>query len=140
MRAFAAVVLVGQAVLLVRGYSDPHKLFAFQPFDESSTWRAEIVRVSADGDRVPVGAPWPGGYDWDELVGWRVLQRPDATKHAYSGLDATVDFLDEALDWVADHTPDDHVTLYLEARVEGWRNTRGPELLVLRSHERDQAR
>ena len=48
-----------------------------------------------------------------------------------------VDFLDEALDWVADHTPDDTETAYLEATVTAYHNTRGPETHVLRSHRRD---
>ena len=61
-------------------------------------------------------------------------------KHAYSGLGATTDFLDKALDWVAAHTPDDHETQYLEATVTGFRNTRGPEQLVLRSAPRPEAR
>ena len=139
VRGFVALVLVGHALLLARGYSDPHKLFAFQPFNESSTWRADVVRVTADGERLPVGLAWPGGYDWDELVGWRVLQQPSAVRHAYSGLGASLDFLDEALDWVADHTPDDHHTLYLEARVEAWRNGRGPEVVVHRSELREEA-
>lgn len=139
MRGFVALVLAAQLVLMVRGYSDPHKLFAFQPFNESSTWSAGIVRVTADGDRIPISEPWPGGYDWDELVGWRVLQHPERQQHAYSGLDATTDFLAEALDWVADHTPDDHETAYLEATVTGFRNTRGPEHLVLRSAPREEA-
>jgi hypothetical protein len=133
------VVLLGQAALLVRSYADPHNFFGFQPFNESSTWRADIVRVTADGARIPIDQPWPGGYDWDDLVGWGVLQRPDRTEHAYSGLDATVDFLDKALDWVADHTPEDHETVYLEASVTGYRNTRGPETRVLRSHLREEA-
>jgi hypothetical protein len=140
VRAFVALVLVGQAALIVRGYWDPHKFFAFQPFNESSTWRADIVRVTADGERIPIEEPWPGGYDWDDLVGWGVLQDPEQQQHAYSGLDATTDFLGEALDWVADHTPDDHETSYLEARVTGYRNTEGPERLVLRSAPREEAR
>ena len=139
VRAFVAVVLVGQAALLVRGYADPHKLFAFQPFNESSTWRAEVVRVTADGRRVPIDEPWPGGYDWDELVAWGVLEQPSVLRHAYSGLGASLDFLDEALDWVADHTPEDTETLYLEAVTEGYRNTRGPEVEVLRSEPREEA-
>lgn len=139
VRGFVAVVLIGQAMLLVRSYWDPHNFFGFQPFNESSTWRADIVRVTADGRRIPVDEPWPGGYDWDELVGWGVLQDPDRLQHAYSGLDATVDFLGESLDWVADHTPDDAETLYLEADVTGFRNTRGPEHRVLRSDEREEA-
>lgn len=76
MRGFVAAVLLGQAALLVRGYSDPHKLFAFQPFNESSTWRADVVRVTVDGRRIPIEHEWPGGYRWDELVGWGVLERP----------------------------------------------------------------
>lgn len=139
VRAFVVIVLVGQAVLLVRSYTDPHNFFGFQPFNESSTWQAEIVRVTHDGERIPVDEHWPGGYDWDELVGWGVLQRPDRLKHAYSGLDASLDFLDESLDWVADHTPEDDETLYLEASVTGHRNTRGPEHRMLRSELREEA-
>jgi hypothetical protein len=139
VRAFVVVVLAGQAVLVVRSYWDPHNFFGFQPFNESSTWQADIVRVTADGRRIPIDEPWPGGYEWDELVGWGVLQGPDRLKHAYSGLDASLDFLDESLDWVADHTPDDTETLYLEADVTGFRNTRGPEHRVLRSATREEA-
>lgn len=140
VRGFVAVVLLGHALLLVRGYSDPHKLFAFQPFNESSTWRADVVRVTVDGRRVPIEEPWPGGYDWDELVRWGVVERPGTMRHAYSGLGASLDFFAESLDWVADHTPDDTETLYLEARTEAYRNTRGPEVLVLRSAAREEAR
>lgn len=140
VRAFVVVVLVGHAALLVRGYSDPHKFFAYQPFNESSTWRADIVRVTADGRRIPIEAPWPGGYDWDDLVRWGVLERPAERRHAYSGLGASLDFLDEALDWAADHTPEDTETLYLEATTEAYRNTRGPEVRVLRSDDREEAR
>ncbi len=140
VRGFVVVVLVGHGALLVRGYDDPHKFFAFQPFNESSTWRADIVRVTSDGRRVPIEQPWPGGYEWDELVDWGVLERPATMRHAYSGVGASLDFLDEALDWVADHTPDDDETLYLEATTEAYRNTRGPEVRVLRSHTREEAR
>lgn len=140
VRGFVVVVLVGHAALLVRGYWDPHKYFAYQPFNESSTWRADIVRVTSDGRRIPIEEPWPGGYDWDELVRWGVLERPDAMRHAYMGVGASVDFLDQALDWVADHTPDDHETLYLEATTEAYRNTRGPEVHVLRTEPREEAR
>lgn len=139
VRAFVAVVLVGQAGLIARSYADPHNFFGFQPFNESSTWRADIVRVTADGRRIPVSEPWPGGYDWDELVDWGVLAQPERLKHAYSGLDASLDFLDEALDWVADETPADTETHHLEATVTGHRNTRGPERRVLTSAVREEA-
>ena len=32
-------------------------------FPESSTWRAEILRVTADGQRIPIAEPW-AGYRW----------------------------------------------------------------------------
>ena len=52
------VVLLVQVGFALNGYRDPHKFFAFQPFNESSTWRADIVRVTWDGERVPVDEDW----------------------------------------------------------------------------------
>ena len=139
VRTFVAVVIIGQLFLVARSYDDPHNLFGFQPFNESSTWQVEIVRVTADGDAIPIDAPWPGGYDWDELVDWRTLQDLDrGQRHAYSGLGTMLDYLGEALDWVADNTPADDETAYLQATVVAYRNTRGPEIHVLRSHDRDR--
>lgn len=139
VRAFVALVLLGQTALVVNAYGDPHRRFGFQPFRESSTWEAEIVRVTADGREVGIDEPWPGGYRWDDLVGWSVLQRPDRRRHAYASFDSSVEHLSAALDWVADHTPLDTETVYLEARVEGTRNTRGPIRLTLRSETREEA-
>ena len=138
-RVFFVVVVLAQVALLGRSYVDPHNFFGFQPFNESSEWQAEIYRVTVDGDRIPIDEPWPGGYEWAELVGWRVLTNPGSRQHAYSGVDATLDFLDESLDWVADHTPLDTETLYLEADVTYWRNTRGPTEVVFRSDNRHEA-
>ncbi len=140
VRGFFAAVLLVQAGLIVRSYWDPHNFFGYQPFNESSEWRADIVRVTSDGRRVPISEAWPGGYRWNDLIGWGVLEDPGRRKHAYAGLGASLDFLDDSLDWVADHTPDDHETLYLEADVEGWHNTRGPQPRVLRSDVREEAR
>lgn len=133
--AFIAAVLAVQVGFALNGYRDPHKFFAFQPFNESSTWRADIVRVTWDGDRIPIGDAW-AGYEWDELVHMSALKRPDRLRHAYMGVGATVDFLDHALDWVATHTPRDAETRYLEATVTTFQNTRGPTVTVLRSVER----
>lgn len=130
-----AVAVSAQVGLALNGYRDPHKFFAFQPFNESSTWRADIVRVTWDGRRVPVEDDW-AGYEWDALVDMSALQRPEQLRHAYMGVDATVDFLDDALDWVAANTPADRATRYLEATVTYFRNTRGPEHVVLRSEDR----
>jgi hypothetical protein len=85
-----------------------------------------------------VGEPW-SGYRWDELVTSRGLAHPEIRHHADAGLDNQVAFLAAALDYVADHTPRDDETRYLEARVTTWHNTDAPEVSVLRSHERAPA-
>ena len=135
VKGFVATVLVAQLAFALNGYLEPHKFFAFQPFNESSTWKADIVRVTWSGERIPIDVAW-AGYQWDELVDMAALREPTRLRHAYMGVDATVDFLDDALDWVATHTPDDEETRYLEATVTYYENTRGPTVTVLRSVER----
>ncbi len=107
-------------------------------FPESSTWRADIVRVTADGRRVPVEQAW-SGYRWSELVPNVGLRHPGVRHHANAGLDNQLAFLDSALDWVADNTPRDAETRYLEARVTSWHNDDPPRVEVLRSDVRDSA-
>jgi hypothetical protein len=139
-QVFFVVVILAQAGLILRAYHDPHKFFGYQPFNESDTWRADVWRVTTDGDRIPVpGGDW-SGYDWDDLVGTPRLTDPGRLRHASAGAAATIDFLDEALDWVADHTPADRETRYLEAEVTWYHNTRGPFRTVLRSEPREEAR
>jgi hypothetical protein len=137
-RLIVALVVVVQLGLVVRGYRSDHKELAFQMFPESSTWRADIVRVEADGDRVPVDDDWMG-YRWSDLVDGRGLDAPGVRRHADAGLDNQLAFLDAALDWAAAHTPRDDRTLYLEAIVTVWHNTDPPEVVVLRSRDRDVA-
>jgi hypothetical protein len=138
-KACFVTVVALQVGFAVNGYHEPHKFFAFQPFNESSTWNAEIVRVTWDGERIPVEQRWGGrAYDWDTLVDMAALRNPDRQRHAYMGVGATLDFLDDALDWVATHTPADRETRYLEADVTYYENTRGPQTTVLRSVERER--
>lgn len=134
IQCLIVAVLATQVGFAVNGYRDEHKFFAFQPFNESSTWRADIVRVTWSGERVAVAEGW--AYDWNELVDMAALQGPSRQRHAYMGVGATIDFLDEALDWIARHTPEDRETRYLEATVTSYENTRGPTVTVLRSVER----
>jgi hypothetical protein len=134
---FVVGVLAVQVGFAINGYRDPHKFFAFQPFNESSTWRADIVRVTWDGERLPIDDGW-AGYRWSSLVDMPALNGYSRTRHASYGVDATLAYLDDALDWVATHTPADRDTRYLEATVTYRRNTRGPEVTVLRSAERDR--
>jgi len=133
------VAVVGvQLVLVARGYWSDHKEFAFQMFPESSTWEADIVRVTDDGRRVPIEQPW-AGYRWDDLVRDRGLSYPAVRHHADAGLENQLAFLDAALDWVAHNTPRDGETRYLEARVTSWHNDDPPAVEVMRSDEREGA-
>lgn len=136
-RRAAVVLVVGlQAAFLVRAAAgSDHKELAFRMFPEASTWQAEIVRVTADGRRVPVEEPW-AGYSWPELVPGLGLSHPGHRHHATAGVANQLAFLRSALDWVAGHTPDDLETRYLEARVTWWRNGRGPVSETFRSPER----
>lgn len=135
-RAVVAGVVALQAALVVRGLHSDHKEFAFRMFPESSTWRADVVRVTHDGRRVSIDEGWPGGYAWSQLVDSRGLSTPGVRRHADAGVANQLAFLDAALDWVATHTPRDAETRYLEARVTYWRNTDPPQTVVLRSDTR----
>ena len=138
-RVVVLAVVVLQLGFVVRGYWSDHKPFAFQMFPESSTWRADVVRVTADGRRVPVERPW-SGYRWDELVRDRGLGYPSVRHHADAGLDNQLAFLASALDWVAANTPRDHETRYLEARVTSWHNADPPRIKVFLSRVREGVR
>ena len=130
--------MVLQLGLIVRGYWSDHREFAFQMFPESSTWRAEVVRVTANGRRIPIERPW-SGYRWDELVQTRGLRFPSVRHHADAGLANQLAFLEAALEWVAANTPRDRETRFLEATVTSWRNADRPRVQVLRSRLRGGA-
>jgi hypothetical protein len=136
--AVVVAVVALQLGFIVRGYFSDHKEFAFQMFPESSTWRADVVRVTADGRQVPIEQPW-SGYRWAELVPNVGLRYPGIRHHANAGLDNQLAFLDSALDWVATNTPRDDETRYLEARVTAWHNDDPPVEEVFRSGVRDRA-
>ena len=123
---------------MARGYWSDHKEFAFQMFPEASTWQADVVRVTGDGDRVPVSEPW-SGYGGTNSSSIGACPRPDVRHHADAGVDNQLAFLQAAVDWVAENTERDVETLYLEATVTYWHNDDGPQVVVLRSPERTQA-
>ena len=128
-------VVVLQLAFVARGYWSDHKEFAFQMFPESSTWKADIVRVLHDGSVVPVDEDWDG-YRWGDLVRDRYLPAPAARHHADGGVDNQLAFLRAALDYVASHTPRDLDTRYLEARVTYWHNTDPARSVTFRSRGR----
>ncbi len=129
-------VLALQLGAVVHAYGDPHKRFGYQPFPESSTFAANIVRVRWDGPPMLVDDAAFAGYRWAELVTARGLDRPSVHRHAPYGVAATLDMLQKALDYVATHTPRDHETRYLEAEGFTIRNRGEPRHLRLRSVER----
>ena len=137
-RLVVLTVVLLQLGLVARGYWSDHKEFAFQMFPDSSTWRASVVRVTADGRRVPIELPW-SGYRWEELVRDRGVSFPSIRHHADAGLDNQLAFLGAALEWVAANTPRDRETRYLEATVTSWHNADRPTVEVLRSHVREAA-
>lgn len=128
-RIAVVVAVIAQLYFIVRGYSDPHKHFAFQPFNEFDVWRADIVRVTYRGARITAQRPW-AGYSWGRLVGGdRGLDRPWLTKPASSGIRSTLVFLQQALDFVAANTPLDAETHHYEATVYFTHNG-GPERVL----------
>lgn len=123
-RVVIAVVVIVQLTLIVTAYDSDHKTFGFQMFPESSRWQAEIVRVQADGTRVPVNEGWE--YRWSDLMRDRGLVNPFVEGHADSGIRNQFGYLRGALTWVAENTPEDTRTVYLEAFVTYTDNGRGP--------------
>jgi len=125
-RLAVIAAVVAQLYFIGRGYSDPHKHFAFQPFNDFDVWRADIVRVTYRGARVSVTRPW-SGYSWSRLVGGdRGLDSPTLKKPASSGIESTLVFLQQALDFVASNTPRDRETHHYEATVY-YSHNGGPE-------------
>lgn len=124
-------VLVAQACFVVRAYWAPHNELGFQMFPEASRWQAEVVRVTVDGQRIPIDD------SWSELVDVRGLGHPARRQHANNGLASQIAFLEDAMAWVAAHTPDDRETRYYEATVTEWHNDDPPVVRVLRSPARE---
>ena len=133
-RAVMAVVVVAQLTMIVVAYDSDHKTFGFQMVPESSRWSAEIVRVQVDGSKVPIDDDWE--YRWSELVSGRGLTYPSGEHHADSGLRNQFGYFQGALDWVAENTPEDTTTVYLEAEVTFTDNGRGPYVRTFRSVDR----
>ena len=138
----AGVVFFGllavHAVLLVFGAFDDHKRFGFRPFNESDTWSAEIVRVTATGERLAIDdGTWE--YHWNDLMDGTVLRNPWRTRHADGGARSTVDLIDRALDWVIDNTPNDPQTVRLEATVVVVHNAGAPEVIELVGADRPES-
>jgi hypothetical protein len=69
----------------------------------------------------------------------RGLSYPSIRHHADAGLANQLAFFEAALDWVAENTPRDRETRYLEARVTSWHNDDPPRVELIRSDNREGA-
>lgn len=134
-RVVVVAVVAAQLTMLVVAYDSDHKTFGFHMFPESSRWQADIVRVDAAGNRTPINEDWE--YRWSDLVRRRGLTNPFVEHHADSGLRNQFGYFSGALDWVAENTPDDTTTAYLEATVTYTDNGRGPFERTFRSTQRE---
>ena len=132
-----AAWMVVSLLAITAGYRGTSPVLAWQMFPEASTWQASIVRVVADGSEIDVRQPWPGGYRWELLVAARGLGAPFRESDAAYGVAATLDGLQQALDWVAKNTPRDGETQRLVATVTYRHNDDDPQVAVVRSVQRD---
>ena len=106
-------------------------------FPESSTWQADVVRVTADGRRMPVTEPWDG-YRWAALVPSRGLAVPGRPppRRRRARQPARLPRRRPRLRRRPTR-PDDRETRYLEATVTAWHDDDPPHTVVLRSADRD---
>ena len=124
-RVVVGGVLALQALLIVRGFWADRPEGAWRMFPEASDWRADIVRIDADGSRVPID-----DAEWARHVQGRGLTYPSVRHHADAGVDNQLALFRAALDWYAEH---DGAVGRVEATVTYWRNLRAPETVVYRS-------
>jgi len=142
---FAAGWVALQAGLVLTASCRPDGIFGFRMFPEASTMEFELERV-VGGASVPApGGDWSAHdtagqlrhFSWRDRVTDPVLSSPGARVFAAYGVDAQLARLRRALDDVALHEPEDAETERFVARVQVWRNGRGPERVVLESASRE---
>jgi hypothetical protein len=134
-RIFVVAAVALQLFFIVRAYWDPHRRFGYQPFGEYSVWRADVVRVTRDGRRIPAGRKFHGTR-WSAHVRCCGLHSVSRLKPAKRGIGSTLAYFQLALDYVADHTPEDPDTLFYEAKVTYLRNRGDPVELIMTSKRR----
>ncbi len=135
-RGLLAAIVVVQTYCVLHAYVGPQRYFGFQMFSEASMWQVDIDRVTRDGRRVSAYEPF-FGYSWFELAprqkGLRYIDHWFVTT---AGIRSSTAFLQNCLDWVADHTPRDTETDHYEAVVHYTRNRRPEATKLLRSKRR----
>jgi hypothetical protein len=148
--AFAATYLTLQAVLIVTSARRPDRAFGFQMFNESSTVQFALLREvespsghgtllvhASDGEWKARGLDGSlRRFAWRDRVKIPALSAFDVTLEAGYGASAQLARMQEALDDVAEHTPNDAETRRLLADVIVKRNGRDPWTVRLASAPR----
>lgn len=143
---FAVVYALVMTGVIVSAQFRPDHAFGFQMFNQSSTIQIALFRkVRGQRRTVPVvDGAWEAvdragvrrTFRWQDRVNDSVLRTLDRPVHARYGLEGQVFRLEQALNDVLEHVPDDMETTALIAEVSGSKNGRAPELVKLRAKRR----
>lgn len=142
---FASSWVALQAGLVLTASCRPGGIFGFRMFPEASTLEFQLDRVVTGAEVPAPGGAWSARdasgqlrhFSWHDRVIDPVLSSPGTRVFAAYGADAQLARLQRALDDVALHEPEDAETQRFVARVQVWRNGRGPETHVLESAARE---
>jgi len=133
---FCCIYLAAQLWILHRAQRSPDFVFGFQMFNASSNMTISLFREVRQKGRirlVPVHeGTWAAKdeqgtshtFHWQDRIRDGVLGSLDTSVHASYGLAAQLYRLQFALEDVAAHTPQDHETVALVARVDTLKNGR----------------
>ena len=134
-RTIACAVFFGsEAILIATAGMRTDRSFGFRMFPESSSIVVHLARRLADGQLVPLdrkghweardcgGASHP--FDWGKMVRFPAPARIEAQVGAPYGIENEVQRTRDAMQWVADHTPDDCETRAFVATVDARKNGR----------------
>ena len=142
--AFAAAYLGCQLSMIYAAHRRGDKRFGFWMFAESATFRLELIRELGDGEPVrAVRGTWavqrPGGadtsYRWGTFVKDFPLADVDTPVRSMVGMYVTLEYLQEALNYVIARIPDDHETVRLHLVVR-YSKAGGPVKEVVLSSKR----
>jgi hypothetical protein len=143
--AFCVLYLSIQAFFIVRAHFVVDKRFGFWMFAESSRFKAELYREFADGrlEKALHGQWWVTTadgryilYSWDNYVRRFRLNPLERFSRAKRGIGVTLEYFQQALDYVAERIPEDRETVKLVLRVQ-YRKAGGPwQYVALESRPR----
>lgn len=144
---FCCSYLTIQVVAIVHAHFSEDKRFGFWMFAESSQFQAKLYRQLKDGTFVyaPKGT-WvlhhaegqTTEYAWDSMVRDFRLYQLEELKRAKTGMYVTLKYLQYALNYVADHTPQDTETVRFLLKIKYKRAQGEWEEVFFESHNRDE--